>query len=485
MFAKIRESAFARGICSFYGMLKESRLREFFMGKWYPPIVCLFVLIGHLFGLEMLSNTLVILTVSLALIIAPTARPLIAPACAYIFQVSVANTPALPAYSDYYFSGWRLPLVIVLFLLVALAIIFFSVKERIFSGINFRRPRLLLPLCVLMLAFAFGGAFSDAWSFSNFAYGVLQAFSFGFFFLIFYCGLRRENFEDISEYFSYVSALIVLLLFSQIGSVYISALCQGVEVIKGEILFGWGVWNSMGAAILMLMPVCFIGVIRSKYSWLYFAAATLALFGAFLTQSRNALLFGFIFYAVCILICCFVGRFKEVYRAIATVGVIAVIAGIIVMWDKIPSHIAGFFDDNGRYTIWQMGIDNFLSSPIFGKGFFGFEFPDDPNYFVGADFLPGFVHQTFIQFLSATGIFGLLSYVFYRLSTVMAVIRRPNVIKTLLFTSVLVLLSMSLIDTFIFNFWPVIHYCASLAIIYIDSDINDTRNRVVEAQKAN
>ena len=115
-----------------------------------------------------------------------------------------------------------------------------------------------------------------------------------------------------------------------------------------------------------------------------------------------------------------------------------------------------------------MGIDKFLSAPVFGTGFFAFEFPDDPNYFVGASFLPSFVHQTFIQLLSSMGLFGIASYIYYRASTAVCAFRRPTAIKTLLFITALVMPVMSLIDTFIFNFWPVIHYSITLAVMCLD-----------------
>ncbi len=479
MLEKIRNSGIAVWLRSLYSRLEGGALPTFFMGRWYPPLICALVLLGHLFGLEMLTNTAIILLTTLSLLVCRTTRPVIVVACTYLFQLSREHTPALPTYSDYCFSSWRLPLVVALFVIVALAIAFFAVKRKIFAGVTFRNTRLLLPLLIFMAALIAGGAFSAEWSWANFAFGVLQAFTFGFFFILFLLGLRGESLEDMAEYFAYVSALTVLLLLGEVGGLYLTSdtlyTAEG-EVIKGQILFGWGVWNSMGVALAQLIPVCFIGVIRSKYSWLYFGASVLCLGGIILTQSRNALLFGLLAFAACVVLCAFVGRYKIAYRVMTALGAVGVIAAAILMRERLPELIGGFFSDNGRYTIWEIGINNFLDSPVFGKGFFGFEFPDDPNYFVGADFLPGFVHQTFIQLLSATGAIGLLAYLFYRLSTVMAVVRRPSVNKSLLFGSALVMLLMSQLDTFLFNFWPVIHYSVVIGIIYLgDSNTKEEK----------
>ncbi len=361
---------------------------------------------------------------------------------------------------------------VAMFVLVAAALVFFAVKNRIFAGISLVRTPLLLPLLVLGAAFALGGALSSEWTPASLVFGVLQAVAFLFFFVYFLFGMRTESTEGMAECFAYTSALGVLVLVGELAARYIKsdAVISGGEIIKGQILFGWGVWNSMGAALCMLIPACFIGVIKNRgvRSFAYFGAAVLAFFGAVMTLSRNALLFGLIFLAISIAFACFVGEHKLFYRVLFAIGAIGVIGAGVIFWDKIPELLLSFFGDNGRFTLWEMGMEKFLSSPVFGTGFFAFRFPDDPNYFVGAGFLPSFVHQTFIQLLSSMGAVGLLSYLYYRVSTVVLAFRRPSATKLLLLVTALVIPAMSLIDTFIFNFWPVIHYSIALAVMCRD-----------------
>ena len=468
---KNKDNATAR-IGTILNGLADSPLYGFFMGRWYPAAVCALVLIGHVFALEMWTNALIILSVSLALLVCPSVRPLIPVACTYLFQLSVEHSPALPNYSDYCFSGWRLPAVVILFVTVAAALVAFAIKNRIFKGISLLKTPLLLPLTVLGAAFVLGGVFSPEWTPASLVFGTLQAVAFLFFFVYFLFGMRTESTEDMAGCFAYTSSLSVIVLVGELAARYIKsdAVISGGEIVKGEILFGWGVWNSMGAALCMLIPACFIGVVKNRgaRSFAYLGAAALALFGAVMTMSRNALLFGLIFFAASVLFASFIGEHKTFYRVLLSVGVIGVIGVSILMYDKIPELLAAFFGDNGRFTLWEMGVDKFLASPVFGTGFFAFEFPDDPNYFVGAGFLPSFVHQTFIQLLASMGAVGLISYLYYRASTVVLALRRPSATKLLLLLTALVIPSMSLIDTFIFNFWPVIHYSIALAVMCKD-----------------
>ena len=120
------------------------------------------------------------------------------------------------------------------------------------------------------------------------------------------------------------------------------------------------------------------------------------------------------------------------------------------------------FSDNGRFELWAQGIEGFLFAPIFGQGFF-------TSVSDSADFLPTMVHQTFIQILSAMGIFGLLAYLYYRVSSVLPLFKRPSIEGTMLALSVGVLLGESLLDNFIFYFIPIILYSLLMAVIHRDT----------------
>ncbi len=446
------------------------RLCDFFSGRIYPITVAILTLIGHLFGIEVITNLIGMLIISVAFLVCNTAKPFIPFACMYIFQMSVINAPGVPYFSDYYMTGWRLPVVIASFALFILSFVAFILRRRLLMSFSREDASLLLPLVGVDIAFTLGGAFSDAWSLGNMGFGALEGAFYLLLFLVFYRGMREEDCEELVDYFAYVSAITAVVLLSELGALYLTSdsIFLDGEIVKNQIQFGWGIWNSMGVALSVLIPAIFVGVLRSRAHWLYLAVATLSLGGVFLTLSRNAWIFGILAFAVCVVILAFFGRHKRLFRVVTALGVLLIICGAVLLFDRLPALLSALFDDNGRYTLWQVGIDNFLSAPIFGRGFFGFVFPDDPNYFTGADFLPAFAHQTFIELLSATGILGLLAYLVYRVSTIRLCLTRPTVAKTLISLSALVMLLMSLIDNYVFSFWPVIHYTIALAIVACD-----------------
>lgn len=442
-------------------------LRAFFLGRMYPVFVASLTLVGHLFGLEVITNLVGMLVISVAFFLCDTARPFIPFACMYIFQMSVTNAPGTPTFSDYYMTGWRLPVVIFSFALFLCALVVFILRRRMLSRLSRRDLALLLPLVFLFVAFVLGGAFSSAWSLGSMGFGALEGAFYLVLFLVFYKGLEGEDFLRLSRYFAFVSSVTALVLVIEVGALYLTSdtLFVEGEIVKNQILFGWGIWNSMGVALAVLIPAIFIGVYHSKHSYLYLLVAAAALVGVVLSLSRNAWIFGLLAFAAPVVVMAFVGAHKRFYRVLSVLCVLGTLGAIILLWDRLPQLFSALFNDNGRYTLWQIGIDNFLEAPIFGKGFFGFVFPDDPNYFTGADFIPAFAHQTFVELLSATGIFGLVAYLVYRASTVRLVLSRPSVTKSLLALSALIMLLMSLIDNYVFSFWPVIHYTVALAIV--------------------
>ena len=444
------------------------RLVAFLMGIGYPIVVAALVAVGHIFSVDFFTNILNFVLISLALVLCDTLKPAFMFAISFIYQISVKYAPGVPTFSDYYYTGWRLPVLCVLVLMLAFGIFYFLFANRCFEGFGFKTVPMLLPICALSVAFLLNGAFSGVWILSDFLHGVLQVLIFGVLFLLFYLGLRRERGDELVSRFIFVSMLLAIVLILDVVNVYITrdVIVDG-EAVKDKIFFGWGIWNTVGASLAVLIPVCFLGVMRSKWSALYFVVATLSFLAICMSLSRNALLFGGLAYALCAVASCFIGLYKKVYRIIVIFGALAVIAFGILFWDKIAELLSDFlergFSDNGRYELWKTGIENFLKAPVFGSGFF--EFVSDT--FVSATFFPKLAHNTIIQLLSSMGVFGLLAYSYYRASSFVPFIKLPTVEKSMLLGSIIVVLLMSLFDNLILRFLHVVHYDIALAIGFI------------------
>ena len=229
------------------------------------------------------------------------------------------------------------------------------------------------------------------------------------------------------------------------------------SIAKAEIVLGWGVWTVVALCLAIVIPLIFYGMMKNKYPWLYFAVAIL-------TMSRNALVFSTLTYAGCVIISCFVGRHKKIFRIITLAGILLVAVLGIALWDKISIILKDYLDrgfsDNGRFEIWRAAFDSFLDSPVFGSGFYGMDLGGGQF-----GFIPKMAHQTILQILGSMGVFGIVCYGYYRVSTVIEVVKKPNTLKTMMGISILTLVCEGMLDNFAFSFYPLFFTVIALAII--------------------
>ena len=436
--------------------------QRFFLSPFYPPLVCLFVFLGHAFGLEVIFCTLNVLFASAALLFSHTARPVITFVVTFVYQISRTYSPGMPNKSDYYFTSWRLPLVFVLGAVLLCSVVVFSVRERIFRDAKMLRRPAFIGLIVFALALAMNGAFSEKWTFGGTVYGLCVAASLFLIFVFFYYGMRREKPRELAEYFCYSSLLAAVMLMLELAWCYID-----LDIVtKDNILLGWGVSNTMGVGLTVLIPTALLGAVRASKRWMrpvYLTVAVALLVAVYYTESRNALLSAVLIVFLSVLALVLHSRRRRLFGALF-LGVIAIgVAVALVYREPIAVKLEEFFWDNGRFRLWEHGIENFRSAPIFGVGFYGYEI----HTFFTADFLPTMAHNTVVQLLSSGGIFALLAYIFYRVTTVIPVFRHPELSRTMIALSALAMLTESMLDNFIFYFIPVLHYSIAVAIIFI------------------
>ncbi len=455
-------------ISSFKKSLSLENIRAFYMGNIYPVLICFIVALGSISGLEFYFNILHTALACGAFWISKSIRPLMISFLTYVMQVSVKNSPFFPSYSDYYFSGWRLVFVIAIACAIVISLVAFVVKNRVYSKVSFNNTPCLLSLLLLSSAFLTNGLFSGQWKLGNIIFAFANIAVYLLIFLLFYHGFSEdERAEGISKYFAYISMLVSFVISAEIVAHFITADNVFIDgsINKVAMALGWGIWNLVGVSLSVLIPVIFYGMHVNKYPWLYFAAATLTYVMALLTMSRNALVFASLSYAVCVIISCFKGKNKCVFRIITVVGVALVIVLGVLAWDKIQELLRDYFErgfsDNGRYALWRAAFDNFLNAPIFGMGFYGFNVETDVFGPLAKQ-----AHNTVLQLLSATGIVGFSAYAYYRFSAVKPIFKKPTFTKSMMAISIAVLLFGSLLDNFIFNIYPMFHYTMSLVIIH-------------------
>lgn len=448
--------------------LNKESLTSFFGGYLYPPAVALVTLVGAISGLSIYACIINISLLITALLLGDSIKPLIINLTAFVYQISLDKSPFFPNYSNYFFTGWRVVTLSLLAIGLVFALGYYVIKNKLYSDISLKRTPLLLPLLVFSLALLLNGAFSGVWTFKNLVYALAQIIAHLFVFLLFYQGLKKEKTEELGKYFAYVSALLSLIIISEL--VFLFATGDNIfidgSINKVAVSLGWGIWNLIGISLTVLIPMIFYGMEKNKYPWFYFALATLTWIFAVSTMSRNALIFASLSYASCILIFSFKGKHKKALRIVSLLGLAFVLAIAVVFFDKIYSLFRDFFErgfsDNGRFALWSAALQAFKSAPVFGKGFYGTALITDA---FGA--LPESAHNTVLQLLSASGVVGFLAYTYFRFKSVIPFVKKPSVLKTLLGISILSLLFGSMLDNFVFDIYPTFYTSIALAITLI------------------
>ena len=106
------------------------RLRAFFMSDVYPIVVCALAAVGSISGLEFYFCMLHVVMIFTALSISHSVRPMLPSLLTAVMQLSVKHSPFYPNYSDYYYTGWRLPVFFIMCAACACAIVIFVIRNR-------------------------------------------------------------------------------------------------------------------------------------------------------------------------------------------------------------------------------------------------------------------------------------------------------------------------------------------------------------------
>ena len=105
--------------------LNKDALSAFYMGKTYPLIIALLTAIGSITNLELYFALVHVAFIVGAFLISKSIRPIFISLITFVMQISVDHAPAYPAHSKYYYTGWRLPVSI---LIVAAVAVFLKVE---------------------------------------------------------------------------------------------------------------------------------------------------------------------------------------------------------------------------------------------------------------------------------------------------------------------------------------------------------------------
>ena len=448
-----------------------SEYSEFFMGKFYPIIIAAIITAGHFFEYEMISATVVIMLLSLQLCLCDSIRPALFIVPAFILQVPLVHSPGTPIHSDYLFTGWRLIAVLGLAAMLLMSVIAYVVRLRLWRRLSFRRIKILPALLILAAAFLTNGLLSETWSLRGFIFGAVEAAFFLLLFMLLFLGLSREEDEHaLLDYVTYITLIFAAMILLQMGHLFAfgDAIKDGA-IVKGNVNLGWATCNPLGAILVTLIPTLFYGAMTKRNGFLYFVFAGLVYVAAVCTCSRNALLFGTLIYALCLIIAIVKATGRRGRIALIVFAVLAVAAVVILftlfrerMLTLFSSYVKQGMDDSGRIGIWQDAWEQFLGNSLFGAGFF----TSDPAGGIAVNGVPFMVHNTPLEFLSSAGIVGLIAYFYYRAETIRPLLMKPTLGKTMLGLSYLVIVAEGLLDVFVLGFYMMLYPFAIMAATY-------------------
>lgn len=448
-------------------------MKSFFGGRYYPPLVCLLVLLGYFTGAEMFFGSLNLLLFCFSLWITDSAKHALIVGSTFLYQISPGHAPTVPARSDYFFAQGRPIWIAILLVALLVSLVAYVVRTETYRKLTFSECPLLLPMLVLAAAFITNGIFSPKHTAKDLLLGVAEAFAYFFFFLLFYFGFRERDLDGIDGYFCYTTLWIAAVVLLQLGHLYLTGdvFREDGAINVGKIVLGWGVSTVIGAALTVLIPILLYGAMRRRYPIPYFVMAFLVLIASFCTMSRTALGVSALFFAICMLIGCFYGERKTLFQVAAIVMMLCVIAVLIGYFEDIRTLFAVYFEkgfsSTGRLALWKKCVDGFFEHPLFGAGFFGLEL---------GEAVSNFAHNTILQMLGACGLFGIVAYLLYRIETVFLYFKRPSLFKTMLGVGAATIVVASLLDIFLFSFFSMIYHSALLALTCLINRVEDNES---------
>lgn len=443
-----------------------NKVRTFLESPLYPVFIGAVVLVSHIFALEAICAPIIVLSCMLVLVLCESAEYAIAPIVLFTYLLSREHTPTTPTYSNYLLSPLPLTVIILMCIGLLAACVYFFIKGGRYRQIKLRGEPIFTSLLIFILTLFVSALLSGGYLSSNLAFAAVEACAFIIPFMLFRFGIpKNRNSAELCERLSYVALVSSGVIVLELVHLYMSAdIFIGGSLNKEAITLGWGIWNSVGGMLTLALPPLFLGAVKTKHTALYLSAAVITYVSAVLTLSRNALLFGTLIFGVCCIVCAVIGKKKKIFRwfLLSLVGVVAVF--VLVFSSKIADILADYinrgFSDNGRFALWEASASAFFENVFSGVGFHAYS----GDYYQFAAFMPKLPHNTPLALLGGGGILVFGAYAVYRIFTILPFIKRPSLYKTLLGLTVLMLIMQSLLDNFIFNFYPTFMYTAAICI---------------------
>lgn len=461
-------------IVQLYSKLKQNTfiktIRTLLSSKWIMITIVILTAISNIFATEIFVYYCYTLLIILTTLFCDDLLPLFPiPCCAYM-TFSKSNNPLSKEQTSIFLNDPIKTHMLIIGIIIAL----FLIARIIFDIITYKerrtKPKLLKGFITLAIAYITGGLFTNSYSFKTSLFGLIQIISLSFTYFYFYFTIDWKKVKK--NYFPILFTLIGCLMVIEVSNMlYKGGFFTTTSTFNRSNLYtGWGIYNNVASICIFTIPSPFYFACTKKNGWKYSLLGTLFLIFTILTQSRNGILMGTITYAICVLFTLKKTNKKEKIKHLITFSFLLILTTAILLIFK-KSIINLFFgvykagtNDSGRFDIYKHGLEQYIESPILGKGFYKCEAFRWGIPYTETSFLPPRYHNTYIQILASCGTIGIIAYLFHRLETIKLFYKSKDTANQLIGITLIGFILTGLLDCHFHNFGPGFLYSALLLL---------------------
>lgn len=450
------------------GRLTKQNIDAFLASpRFFLPVMVLTAL-SNMFSMELAVYTVL---VSLAIYVCLWGQdllPLMPLVVGCYLAPSSANNPGKVAGSVFSFAGGGIWLCI-LAVAVAAAMVWRLIRDR---KTFFSAPRRLLPgiliLCVGYLLSGIGSAGYFSRMFSNLLFALMQCACLLIPYYLFSGGVRWQKVRK--DYFAWLGVAVACLLAWEVIWIYLTqgVITDGV-IDRGRIHTGWGMYNNIGAMLMIMLPFSFYLAARAGKHWIAPLVGAGHVLAVVLTCSRNSILVALGLYVLCVLW----GGMRATDRKKYVKTVLWLAGGCLAVCLIFIKPLLAAFQQiinqglnlSHRDTIFEEGLKLFGEAPIFGVSFFspGYQPWDWSTLESFTGLIPPRWHNTYVQLLASGGLVAMGAYIYHRVQSAKLFLKQRSMEKTAIALSLGALCFSSIFDCHFFNMGPVLFYSMGLA----------------------
>ena len=424
-------------------------------------IIGFLVVISNVFAIELFCFPIISLLGVVTLLFSKDGKPLISIILLFLMSLSYKNGLSYNPNFDIpniFDKTWVIVYSAILIGIVPLTAIFNFIVFRQYK-LAFKKSLMFLPgLIALGVAYVLGGI-GPKYTPNNLLFSLSNILMIIGLVLYFSDLAFLNKKEDTMKYISMFMVVTLLVISFQVIGIYlINDVIVNGTIDKGQIVTGWGIHNNFAGYICLSLPFIFYLMVKEEKSWIYFLLIIFAGLTTILTMSRNGLLIFAIEIIIGLIAYIKIKKIKRKTILISALSLLGVfVLGFTIFHTQIIELFNHFielgFSLNGRDELYKIAWDSFLANPIFGSGWFVFE-TTTPDYYISPNpFSPSFkAHNIILQILSATGIVGLIGFIYYNYDLHIKVFKKNSFEKTILYFAILILMISSIFDNFFFDY---------------------------------